>query len=235
MVRPPRKEELESGLKIFMNIIFLGAPGSGKGTQAAMLASEIKIPAISTGEALRKEVELQSEIGKSAKSYMDSGKLVPDEVVVGIIKNRISKEDCQKGFILDGFPRNINQAIVLDEMLKGLGKKIEKVFNFEVAEEILIKRIAGRFSCKSCGAVYNRFFRLPKNKNDGVEICDVCNSSNFESRSDDNETTVKNRLKVYHESTFELIGYYQKKNLLVSVDALKSAPLVFEELIKALK
>lgn len=210
-----------------MNIIFLGAPGSGKGTQAAMLAKELNIPAISTGEALRKEVELQSEIGKKAKSYMDSGKLVPDEVVVGIIKNRIVQKDCQKGFILDGFPRNMHQAIVLDSMLATLNKKIDQVFNFDVSEEILIKRIAGRFSCKKCGAVYNRYFKLPAKEG----VCDSCGSDQFESRSDDNETTVKNRLKVYHESTFELIGYYEKKNLLLSVDAIKSAPLVFEELI----
>jgi adenylate kinase len=214
-----------------MNIIFLGAPGSGKGTQATLLATELKIPTISTGEALRKEVELQSEIGKMAKSYMDSGKLVPDEVVVSIIKNRISKEDCQKGFILDGFPRNRNQAIVLDEMLASLSKKINIVFNFEVSEEILIKRISGRFSCKKCGAVYNRYFKSPTQ--DG--ICDNCGSTHFESRSDDNEATVKNRLKVYHESTFELIDFYQKKHLLVSIEAVKSAPLVFDGLIEALK
>ena len=211
------------------NIIFLGPPGSGKGTQAAMLAAELKIPTISTGEALRKEVELQSEIGKLAKSYMNSGKLVPDEVVVGIIKNRITQADCAKGFILDGFPRNMSQAIVLDEMMNSLNKKIEKVVNFEVGEDILVKRISGRFSCKGCGAVYNRYFKTPKKEG----ICDSCGSDNFESRADDNEATVKNRLKVYHESTFELIGYYEKKNLLVSLDAVKSAPLVFEELIKA--
>ena len=138
-----------------MNIIFLGAPGSGKGTQASMLAKELNIPAISTGEVLRKEVGQQSEIGRVAKSYMNSGQLVPDEVVVGIIKNRIIEEDCQKGFILDGFPRNMNQAIVLDEILFSLNKKIEIVFNFEVGEDFLIKRISGRFSCKGCSTVYN--------------------------------------------------------------------------------
>jgi len=209
-----------------MNIIFLGAPGSGKGTQAAMLAKELIIPAISTGEVLRKEVERQSEIGKLAKSYMNSGQLVPDEVVVGIIKGRIAEPDCQKGFILDGFPRNMNQAIVLDEMLSSLNKKIEMVFNFEVGEETLIKRISGRFSCKGCGTVYNRYFKLPAKE----EVCDNCGSDDFESRSDDNEATVKNRLKVYHDSTLELIGYYEKKNLLLSVEAVKSAPLVFGEL-----
>lgn len=213
-----------------MNIIFLGAPGSGKGTQAVMLAKELNIPAISTGEALRKEVELQSEIGKLAKSYMDSGKLVPDEVVIGIIKNRITKTDCEKGFILDGFPRNIAQAISLEEMMNSLNKKIEKVFNFEVSEEILVQRIAGRFSCKKCGTVYNRYFKLPHKEG----VCDNCVSTQFESRSDDNEVTVKNRLKVYHESTFALIEFYQKKNLLVPIQAVKSAPLVFEALVASI-
>lgn len=214
-----------------MNIIFLGAPGSGKGTQAEMLAKELNIPAISTGEALRKEVEIKSEIGLQAKSYMESGKLVPDEVVVGIIKSRISKDDCQKGFILDGFPRNINQAIVLDEMLSSLNKKIDFAFNFEVDEEVLVKRISGRFSCKKCGTVYNRFFKMPKKEG----ICDNCGSNEFESRSDDNEATVKNRLKVYHESTFDLIAFYQKKNLLFKINAVKILPLVFEDILKALK
>lgn len=213
------------------NIIFLGAPGSGKGTQAAMLAVHLGIPAISTGEALRKEVELQSEIGQKAKSYMDSGRLVPDEVVIGIIKNRITKADCSKGFILDGFPRNTNQAIVLDSMLSSLNKKIDCVFNFDVSEDVLIKRISGRFSCKKCGTVYNRYFKQTQ-----VEgVCDSCGGTELESRSDDNEMTVKNRLKVYHESTFELIEFYQKNNLLVSVSAVESAPLVFEVLKTSLK
>lgn len=210
-----------------MNIIFLGAPGSGKGTQAAMLSQKLSIPTISTGEALRKEVEIKSEIGALAKSFMDSGKLVPDEVVVEIIKSRFTEKDCKNGFILDGFPRNINQALLLDEMLKSLEKKIEIVVNFSVSEEILIKRISGRFSCKSCGAVYNRYFKLPQKK----EICDICHSNQFESRSDDNEATVKNRLKIYHESTFPLIEFYQKKHLLVSLTAIKSAPLIFGELL----
>ncbi len=213
-----------------MNIIFLGAPGSGKGTQAAFIAAKLKIPAISTGDALRKEVAIESEIGKLAKSYMDSGKLVPDEVVIGIIKNRIVQEDCQNGFILDGFPRNTSQADALETMLNSLSKKIDRVFNFDVTEEILIKRISGRFSCKNCGTVYNRYFKLPVKEG----ICDNCGSDQFDSRSDDTEETVKNRLKVYHDSTFELIGYYEKKNLLISIDAVKSAPLISERIIEAI-
>lgn len=212
-----------------INIIFLGPPGSGKGTQAAMLSRELKIPTISTGEVLRKEVSDQSEIGKLAKSYMDSGKLVPDEVVVNIIKNRIVQLDCENGFIVDGFPRNLNQATIFDNMLESLNKNIAIVFNFAVDDEVLVKRISGRYSCKKCGAVYNRYFKLPVI--DGV--CDSCESTQFESRSDDNEATVYSRLKVYHESTAELIGYYEKKNLLSSIDALKSVPFVSERLMEA--
>ena len=213
-----------------MNIIFLGAPGSGKGTQALMLANEIKFPAISTGEALREEVTNQSKVGKLAKSYMESGKLVPDEVVIDIIKNRIAKDDCQKGFILDGFPRNISQAKSLEDMLLSLDKKIDVVFNFEINEDVLIERISGRFSCKKCKAVYNKYSKLPKKEG----ICDICNSSEFESRSDDNEATVKSRLEVYHESTFELIEFYKKKNLIVSIEAVKKPTLVFQELLEAI-
>jgi|APGre2960657423_1045063.scaffolds.fasta_scaffold00170_13 adenylate kinase len=213
-----------------MNIIFLGAPGSGKGTQAQMLQSDLGIYSISTGDVLRKEVANQSDIGKVAKSYMDSGKLVPDEVVIDIIKNTITQKFCAQGFILDGFPRTINQAIELDKMLGMLAKKIDKVFNFEVSDEVLIKRISGRFSCKKCGSVYNRYFK-PAKKNG---LCDVCGANEFESRVDDNEETVKNRLQVYYQSSFPLIEFYKKKNLLVSIDALKIASLIFEHLLSSI-
>ncbi|MBP7709694.1 MAG: adenylate kinase [Rickettsiales bacterium] len=211
-----------------MNIIFLGAPGSGKGTQAVMLAKKLEITAVSTGEVLRKEVLQQSDIGKLAKSYMDSGKLVPDEVVIDIIKKQVAEESCGKGFILDGFPRNIAQAVKLDEMLRNIGKKIDIVFNFDVSEDVLVKRILGRFSCKGCGEIYNRYFKLPKK--DGV--CDKCGSIDFENRKDDSEETINNRLKVYHESTFPLIDYYKKNNLLLSIRAVESPPLVFEALVE---
>lgn len=207
-----------------MNIVFLGAPGSGKGTQAALLSAELTIPAISTGDALRREVENKSEIGLLAKSYMDSGSLVPDEVVVGIVSNRVKQTDCAQGFILDGFPRNIAQAEILDGI-----KKVDLVIDFEVDEDTLVKRIAGRFSCKNCGSVYNHYFKLPVKEG----VCDKCGSADFLSRADDNEETVRNRLKVYHESTFPLIQFYKKKNLLVSIPSIKGAPLVFEAVVEA--
>jgi adenylate kinase len=212
------------------NIIFLGAPGSGKGTQAAMIAKDLLIPAISTGEILRNEVANGTEIGKLAKSYMESGKLVPDEIVVAMIKNRISMPDCDKGFILDGFPRNIAQGQVLDEMLKGIEKKINAVIEIAVEDEVIIKRISGRFSCKNCGMVYNRFFNLPKQAN----ICDKCGGVDFESRSDDDLEIVVNRLKTYHDNTKELVEFYRKKHLLSSIDGLKEIPLVNYEIRKIL-
>ncbi len=212
-----------------MNIIFLGAPGSGKGTQAVMLAKKLEIPVVSTGEVLRKEVLQQSDIGKLAKSYMDSGKLVPDEVVIDIIKKQVVEESCSRGVILDGFPRNISQAVKLDEMFLNIGKKIDIVFNFDVSEETLVKRILGRFSCRDCGEIYNRYFKSPKK--DGV--CDKCESTDFENRKDDTEETINSRLKVYRESTFPLIDYYKKNNLLFPIEAIESPALVFEALVEA--
>lgn len=209
-----------------MNIVLLGAPGSGKGTQASLLSKEYKIPSISTGDALRFEVEKQSEFGSLAKSYMDSGKLVPDGVVISIVSSRLSQKDCKNGFILDGFPRNILQAEQLEKI-----NKIDLVINFEVEEEVLVKRISGRFFCRKCGSVFNRYFGPTKK----AGICDNCESMDFSSRSDDNEETVKNRLKVYRESTFPLIQFYQKNNLLVSIPSVKGAPLVFEALVEAIK
>jgi len=214
-----------------INLVLLGAPGSGKGTQAALLAKALGIAAISTGDSLRKEVELQTDIGKLAKSYMDSGKLVPDQVVLDIVKNRVLQSDCQEGFILDGFPRNLNQAIKLEESLESINKKILLAIDFQVEDGVVIKRISGRFFCKKCGVIYNHYFKPTKK----VGICDECGSVEFASRDDDKEEIVRNRLKVYHESTAGLIEFYRKNNLIYSLNALKNSTLLFEEVLEVVK
>jgi adenylate kinase len=210
------------------NIIFMGPPGSGKGTQSSMLAKKLKIPTISTGDVLRNEAAMRTEIGIMAQDYMNAGKLVPDFVVIDIIRGRISQSDCDDGFIVDGFPRTIDQAIAFDEMLESLGKKINAVINFEAIDDVLVKRISGRFSCSSCGAIYNSYFKPTKKQG----VCDSCGSNEFESRPDDNIVSVKKRLQIYHESSSNLIEHYKKKNLLYSIDALKEMPLIFEKLVE---
>jgi adenylate kinase len=213
------------------NIILLGPPGSGKGTQGFEISKILQIPTISTGDALRKEVLDNSEIGKLAKSFMDSGNLVPDEVVLDIVKNRLNQNDCQNGFILDGFPRNEIQALMLENALNSIDKKIDLVLNFEISDEEVVKRISGRIFCKECGAIYNKFFKKPSKEG----VCDVCGSINLANRSDDNEGVVRSRLKVYHEATVKLIEYYQKKHLIFSFNAVKSSALLLEELLKVIK
>lgn len=212
-----------------VNIIFIGAPGSGKGTQSELLGDNLKIPNISTGDILRREVQQKSDIGILAKSYMNSGSLVPDDVMIGIIKRRISENDCDNGFILDGFPRNYEQNEILKTMLIDLGKKIDLVINIDVDDGVLIKRIAGRFSCAKCNSVYNRFFNQTKLK----DVCDKCGGVEFNSRSDDNEETVKNRLKVYNQNTEKLISIYKEKSLFFSVDGLKGIALINSEINEA--
>jgi len=214
-----------------MIYIFLGAPGSGKGTQSKMLQKHLGIASISTGDALRNEILNKTEIGIKAKSFMDSGMLVPDDVVIDIIKSKIKNVEYEKGFILDGFPRTEAQAKVLENLIISLDKKIDKVFNFEVSDDVLIKRISGRFSCKKCGALYNHYFKTPNVKG----VCDECSSTEFESRLDDNEQTVKQRLEVYRQTSLPLIEFYKKKNLIVSLDASKISSLIFENLISSIK
>jgi len=209
-----------------MNIVFLGLPGSGKGTQAELLSNKYKIPAISTGELLRNEVKNKTDVGNEIKRKMDSGDLVEDEIVIKILKNKLVSESCKNGFILDGFPRNIKQTEKLEMMLNEINMKITKVFNFIVEEDIIIKRITGRYTCKKCNAIYNYFYNKPKI--DGE--CDRCGSKEFDKRLDDNEKTIKNRIKIFNQSNFKIVEFYSKKGLIVSVDALKLVPLIFEDI-----
>lgn len=205
-----------------MNIILFGPPGAGKGTQAKKMVDDYEIPQISTGDILRANVREGTELGLAAKGYMDKGELVPDEVLIGIIKNRLKEQDCEKGFILDGYPRTIPQADALAVILDELNKPIDVVLNLEVPDEELVERISGRLMC-NCGASYHRTFNPPKK--DGV--CDICGGKVFQ-RADDKEEAVKNRLNVYKNQTQPLIDYYTKQGLLVTLDGTKDIDEVFE-------
>lgn len=192
-----------------MNIIFLGAPGAGKGTQAAVVCEYLKIPTISTGNIIREALRTGTEMGLKAKSYMDAGKLVPDEVVIGIVDERLKQDDCKNGFILDGFPRTIPQAEALDKM----GVVIDKVIDIEVDDEVIINRMSGRRVCEKCGRPYHLVSLKPKV--DGV--CDDCAGALVQ-RKDDQIDTVKDRLEVYHKETEPLKDYYSKQGKLVIVE-----------------
>ncbi|AKB55587.1 MULTISPECIES: adenylate kinase [Methanosarcina] len=205
-----------------MNIILFGPPGAGKGTQAKKMVDDYGIPQISTGDILRANVREGTELGLAAKEYMDKGELVPDAVLIGIIKNRLKEQDCEKGFILDGYPRTIPQADALSAILDELNKPIDVVLNLEVPDEELVERISGRLMC-NCGASYHRTFNPPKK--DGV--CDICGGKVFQ-RADDKEEAVKNRLNVYKNQTQPLIDYYTKQGILVTLDGTKDIDEVFE-------
>ena len=196
-----------------MNLILLGPPGAGKGTQAKMLIDAYGIPQVSTGDMLRAAVKNQTPLGLEAKKFMDAGKLVTDEVVIGLAKDRISQPDAQKGFMLDGFPRTVAQAEALDKMLGEMGKKLDHVISIDVANSELMGRLTGRRTCKACGAGFHMVFDPPKV--DGK--CDKCGGELYQ-RDDDNEATVSNRLKVYEDQTKPLIDYYQGKGLLRPID-----------------
>ncbi|MGA1844652.1 MAG: adenylate kinase [bacterium] len=211
-------------------LIFLGAPGAGKGTQAQRLSEIHAIPQISTGDILRQAVKDKTPLGQKAASYMDAGKLVPDEVVIGIIEERVKERDCLNGFILDGFPRTIPQAEALDQVLDRMDMAIDAAVYFEVPEELLVKRLSGRRVCRSCGANYNIYFNPPEK--DG--ICPKCGGELYQ-RSDDQEETIKNRLKVYGDQTEPLIGFYRRKNRLVTIDGSGSMDAIFDHLIRTLE
>ncbi|PWT26102.1 MULTISPECIES: adenylate kinase [Butyrivibrio] len=212
-----------------MKIIMLGAPGAGKGTQAQMICDKYNIPHISTGDLFRSNIKNGTELGKKAKEYMDKGQLVPDELTVELLLDRVAKEDCKDGYVLDGFPRTIPQADVLDKELTKLSDKIDFAINVEVPDENIVRRMSGRRACLKCGATYHIEHIPPKQEG----ICDRCGSELVQ-RDDDKPETVQNRLSVYHEQTQPLITYYNGKNILKTVDGTKDMNDVFEDIVKIL-
>ena len=212
-----------------MKIIMLGAPGAGKGTQAKMIAEKYSIPHVSTGDIFRANIKEQTELGMEAKKYMDQGLLVPDELTVKILLDRVAKDDCKNGYVLDGFPRTIPQAEVLDKAVTELGEKIDFAINVDVKDENIIRRMSGRRACLKCGATYHIEHIPPKKEG----ICDKCGSE-LVLRDDDKPETVEKRLKVYHEQTQPLIDYYNKKGILKEVDGSQDMKDVFNAIISIL-
>ena len=212
-----------------MRIVLLGAPGAGKGTQAKKIIEKYPIPQISTGDLLRAAVATGSALGKEAKSHMDKGELVPDSVVLGMVKERLNNDDCKKGYILDGFPRNTKQAEALDVMLSSLALPLTAAISVDVPFEDLMKRLTGRRTCKACGQMYNIYFNRPAKD----KACDKCGGELFQ-RDDDKEETIKKRLEVYNAQTAPLIDYYGKKGILKSVAGTGSIDQIFGKVCDAL-
>jgi len=213
-----------------MRVILLGPPGAGKGTQAASIATEVNIPHISTGEMFRAALKDGTPLGLEAKKFMDSGELVPDDVVVGMVRERIQQPDCNDGFLLDGFPRTIVQAQKLDETMKNDGREIDLVINLVCADKTVLSRLTGRRVCRNCGAIYH-IENVPS-KQDG--ICDKCGGELYQ-RDDDKADTILNRLEVYRNSTEALIDYYRQKDLLKDVDANAQREITLKAMIALIK
>lgn len=212
-----------------MKIIMLGAPGAGKGTQAKMIAEKYAIPHVSTGDIFRANIKNGTELGKEAKKYMDEGKLVPDELTVKILLDRVAQPDCANGYVLDGFPRTIPQAEVLDKALRELGDKIDYAINVDVPDENIVNRMGGRRACVGCGATYHIKYNAPKREN----TCDTCGGELI-IRDDDKPETVQNRLSVYHEQTQPLIDFYEKQGVLKTVDGTVDMNDVFAAIVDIL-
>ncbi len=210
-----------------MNLILLGAPGGGKGTQAKLLVEKYNIPQISTGDLLRAAVAAGSELGKQAKSAMDAGQLVSDELVLDLIKERLSQDDAKNGFILDGFPRNTTQAEDLDKLLNEINAPLERVVLIDVDFDILVKRVVGRWTCKICGEIYNTYFKPPAKEG----VCDI-EGGELAHRADDNAETIKSRLAVFEEQTAPLVNYYDDKGLLKTIDGLGEIDEIFARMVK---
>ncbi len=212
-----------------MKIIMLGAPGAGKGTQAKQIADKYGIPHISTGDIFRANIKNGTELGKKAKTYMDQGLLVPDELVVDLIMDRFKEADCANGYVLDGFPRTIPQAEALDAALTAIGEKVDYAINVEVPDENIVRRMSGRRACVGCGATYHIVYNPTKKEG----VCDRCGAELI-LRDDDKPETVKNRLNVYHEQTQPLITYYGNKGVLKEVDGTKDMNEVFSDIVAIL-
>lgn len=208
-----------------MNLVLMGLPGAGKGTQAEKIVQKYGIPHISTGDMFRAAIKDETDLGLKAKSFMDKGELVPDEVTIGIVRERLSKDDCEKGFLLDGFPRTVAQADALENILSDLNKKINYVVNIDVDQSILMERLTGRRICKDCGATYHLVFNPPAK--DGV--CDRCGGELYQ-RVDDNEATVQNRLDVNIKQTKPLLDFYETKGYLRNIDGQQDINKVFSDL-----
>jgi adenylate kinase len=213
-----------------MNVILLGPPGSGKGTQAQKIGERYHIPQISTGDILRSAVKERTPLGVEAQGYMDQGQLVPDEVVVGIVRERLMASDCNGGFILDGFPRTLPQAEALDVTLLEMKREIDHVISIEVDNEELLGRLTGRRTCRTCGTMYHLMFNPPKKD----RICDKCGGELYQ-RDDDQEATIRARLQVYEEQTAPLIAYYRNKGLLRTIDGVGEIEEIFREIVKAIE
>ena len=212
-----------------MKIIMLGAPGAGKGTQAKRIAAKYGIPHVSTGDIFRATIKGGTELGKKAKEYMDQGKLVPDEITIGMLLDRIHEEDCKDGYVLDGFPRTIPQAESLTKALEEMGESIDYAINVDVPDSAIVSRMGGRRACVNCGATYHVEFNPPKKEG----VCDVCGEKLI-LRDDDKPETVQNRLTVYHEQTQPLIDYYKKAGVLAEVDGTQDMDKVFEDITAVL-
>jgi adenylate kinase len=213
-----------------MNIILLGPPGAGKGTQAKRIEQAKGMVQLSTGDMLRAAVAAGTDVGMKAKAVMERGELVSDEIVIGIISERIDEPDCQNGFILDGFPRTVAQAEALDKLLEDKSKTLDRVVEMQVDDDPLIKRITGRFTCGKCGEGYHDEFKRPIKEG----VCDKCGSSDFKRRADDNEETVRSRLKAYHAQTAPLVDYYANSGKLKSIDGMTPIDEVTQQIMDAL-